>query len=96
MGSADGRDADVKPSEIEVGETYVNRGAGKTMRRVIAIGADCVPDEWHGFHPPPVEPGVLFVQKGKTQKIYLSSFASWAGAKVAETHFSPLEHEQTK
>jgi len=87
----------VKVSDIEVGATYVNRGAGKTTRRVISIGGDCIPDEWYGLHPRPMEPGVLFVQKGKTQRMYLSSFASWAGAKVSEpVHFNPLAHEQTK
>ena len=74
----------MKPSEIEVGETYVNRGAGKTKRRVIAIGADIVPEFWFSCNPRPDEPGVVFVQKGEMRNMYLSSFASWAGGKVAQ------------
>lgn len=72
----------MKPSEIEVGETYVNRGAGKTKRRVIAIGSDIVPEFWFGSNPRPDEPGVVFVQKGEMRNMYLSSFASWAGGKA--------------
>jgi hypothetical protein len=76
----------MKPSEIEVGKTYRNRGAGKTTRTVTAIGdARMIRPlvSWGGSHVPPREPVVQFQgRRGKVDSLYLSSFASWAGSVV--------------
>lgn len=74
----------MKSSEIQVGVTYVNRGVGRTQRRVLAIGDEHRPERWFGepcvgmCGGPPDESGVLFEQKGKQSTLYLSSFAKWA------------------
>lgn len=71
----------MKPSDIEAGKMYRNRGKGKTVRRVIAIGDDHKPDRWYSDSTPPNEPGVLYAdRKGRHERLYLSSFAAWAGA----------------
>lgn len=49
----------MKPNEIKAGRTYRNRGAGRTIRKVLAIGFH-VPFVWLSNGPPPVEPGVRF------------------------------------
>jgi hypothetical protein len=77
----------MKPSDIHKGATYRNCGAGLTTRKVIDIDNKHRP-EWNGKGEPPDEPGVLFETKGrsariKSQSLYLSSFASWAGAEIA-------------
>lgn len=73
----------MKPSEIVVGATYVNRGKGKTTRTVIAIGDEHRPPQWFGYASTAKnEPGVLFAQGGERCNLYLSSFASWAGKRV--------------
>lgn len=73
----------MKPSEIQVGKTYVNRGAGRTRRTVIAIGPEHAPTAWWGDpdkRPAAAEPGVVFTQMGgESRALYLSSFAAWAG-----------------
>ena len=70
----------MKPEEIHVGETYVNRGAGKTRRYVIAIGYEYQPDVWLSSSTPPDEPGVFYLDsRGRQDTLYLSSFARWAG-----------------
>jgi len=61
----------MKPSEIHVGYTYVNRNAGRTRRKVLAIGDEYRPEKWYGSGSykrwyssgsckPCNEPGVLF------------------------------------
>jgi len=76
----------LSPKDIKVGETYVNRGKGKTTRIVLAIGNQHRPTRWLSFGSPPDEPGVLFKQpnaRGEIQdRLYLSSFAKWAGRKL--------------
>jgi len=72
----------MKPSEIEVGKTYRNRGAGKTTRTVLAIGGAHRPKVYYnatGDHPN--DKGVLFYdhQNGEKRNLYLKSFAKWAG-----------------
>jgi len=69
----------MKPSQIEIGKTYKNRGAGKTTRTVIDIGDEHAPHRWFSSSPRPDEPGVLYEQNGRRESLYLSSFASWAG-----------------
>jgi hypothetical protein len=76
----------MKPSEIRVGVTYVNRGAGRTQRTVLAIGDGYRPRQWLSSSRPPDEPGVFFEQKGKQDNLYLSSFASWAKRSVVCDH----------
>jgi len=71
----------MKPKDIEPGKTYINKGKGKNMRTVIAIGNDHRPSHWLSNSEPPEEPGVLYKDmKGIHSNLYLSSFAAWAGA----------------
>jgi hypothetical protein len=72
----------MKPSEIQVGKTYVNRGAGRTRRTVIAFLDNELGPEWYGSGEPPDGPVVQFEQDGKQRSLYLSSFAAWAGREV--------------
>jgi len=76
----------MKSSEIRVGVTYVNRGAGRTQRKVLAIGNEHRPRQWLSNSRPPDEPGVFFEQKGKQDNLYLSSFVSWAKSPVVCDH----------
>lgn len=77
----------MKPSEIKVGKTYCNRGRGLMVRRVVGIGKEFKPSNFYSHNEPPDEPGVQYMQisiKGNqvtmySGKLYLSSFASWAG-----------------
>jgi len=74
----------MKPAEIKVGKTYLNRGAGRTRRIVLAIGDEHRPKEWSEERRAPSQPGVYYehhesgvpIYRAKT---YLRSFASWAG-----------------
>ncbi len=74
----------MSPKDIQVGKTYVNRGAGRTTRTVLAIGDEHRPNHWLGEWgtQPPNEPGVLYEQKGEQCTLYLSSFARWAKREV--------------
>lgn len=77
----------MKPHEIEAGKVYINRGRGRTKRRVIAIGPEHVPREWLGkerTRPPADEPGVLYEQigEGTRHNLFLTSFAAWAGRAI--------------
>lgn len=74
----------MKPSDVKVGVTYVNRGAGRTTRKVLAIGDRHRPEKWLSWMGAtrPDEPVVLFEQKGKQAVLYLSSFAKWAKGPV--------------
>ena len=69
----------MSPKKIEVGKTYINRGAGKTRRTVLGIGVEYRPLLWLSDRPCPSEPGVLYQQGDHTGRIYLSMFAAWAG-----------------
>ena len=76
----------MKPSQVEVGKTYQNRGAGRTRRTVIAIGNEYRPDRYlshDGFVPLHLrqrdDPGVLYEQNGQQARLYLNSFAAWCG-----------------
>ena len=72
----------MKPSEIRVGATYRNSGAGRTKRTVLKIARDVVP-YWKGFKSTrPDECGVLYSQNGVPDMLYLCSFAKWAGSEV--------------
>jgi hypothetical protein len=79
----------MKPSEIKVGKTYCNRGAGRTQRKVLEISIENRPD-WYGSDsnkPPDDEHGVLYEQMTTrlgsfTDQLFLSSFAAWAGREV--------------
>ena len=78
----------MKPSEIKVGKTYVNRGAGRTKRVVLAIGDEHRPKVyWNATGKHPDDTGVLYRQiggqfDGKTFNLYLKSFAGWAKKEV--------------
>lgn len=69
----------MKPADIKVGTTYINKGAGRTKRKVLAIGKDVVPRNWYSSGPRPEGPGVLYLQDGNEQRLYLNSFAAWCG-----------------
>ena len=71
----------MKPQDIKVGSVYVNRGKGRTARKVLKISKD-LKVGWLSREPRPVdEPVVEFVDsKGVISRLYLRSFASWAGA----------------
>lgn len=71
--------------EIEVGKTYRNRGAGRTRRKVLAIGDEHRPKHWNSPLAPPNEPGVLYVTpKGVKDRLYLTSFKAWVGSVVED------------
>ena len=73
----------MKSTDIVIGRIYRNRGKGKTMRRVIAIGNEHRPRTWFSISPPPNEPGVLYADmQGRHDRLYLSSFAAWAGSEA--------------
>lgn len=74
----------MKPSAIKVGVTYVNKGAGRTQRKVLAIGKEHCPKMFFGDSDKvPNEPGVLYEQAGFQNRLYLSSFAQWCGKAVS-------------
>jgi hypothetical protein len=78
----------MKPGDIKVGETYVNRGAGRTTRTVIAIGPEHKPSiYWNATGEHPDDVGVLFEisnRIGRAYCLYLKSFAKWAKGPVAK------------
>lgn len=75
----------MKPQDIKVGSTYKNKGAGKTLRKVIAIGDEHKPDVyWNYDRSHPHDVGVLYEQKGKQYRLYLKSFSKWCGSEVTE------------
>jgi hypothetical protein len=77
----------MKTAEIQVGHTYINRGAGKTCRTVIAIGPgigslwlverEGAPEKIGVQYTQPTSQGV------RTGRLTLSSFARWAGREVS-------------
>jgi len=71
----------MRPSDIKLGVTYRNRGKGRTQRTVLRIGRD-LKAPWFTDSPRPDEPVVEFSQQDKVERLYLSSFASWAGSAV--------------
>lgn len=68
----------MKPKDIYVGRTYRNRGKGTTRRKVLRIekGLAC---NWYSTRQRPDEPVVEYEQGGCASRLYLSSFAAWAG-----------------
>jgi len=74
----------MKPSDITVGKTYVNRGKGRTRRTVLEI-SDKLKPFWYG-------PGsglggglvVRYRQGDREDNLYLSSFAAWCGREVSD------------
>ena len=74
----------MKIKDLQIGATYVNKGAGRTRRKILAIGVEHRPTRWLSSSDPPLEPGVLYEQDGKEHRLYISSFAQWCGAKVPQ------------
>ena len=75
----------MKTTQIEVGKTYANKGAGKTFRKVLAIGDEHRPKFWFSGKQPPDEPGILYEQTGRNAGIgnlYITSFSSWCRCEV--------------
>lgn len=76
----------MKKSNIEVGKTYRNKGAGLTTRKVLGIGTQYRPLSVFSHGNPPSEPGVLYEKpNGEKHKLFLGSFASWAGSVVEDS-----------
>ncbi len=75
----------MNPKDIKVGKTYRNRGKGTTVRTVLAIGDHYKPAVYYnagGEHPN--DTGVLYKQSGHQFRLYLKSFAEWAGSEVTD------------
>lgn len=75
----------MRDAEIQVGAVYCNNGAGRTTRKVIAIGPEHAPKHWAGKlekRPKDGTPGVLYEQDGSRARLYLPMFAAWAGRKL--------------
>lgn len=72
----------MKPKDVEVGKTYVNKGAGRTKRQVFAISKHLTPPIWFGRGDPPDDYIVEYEQSGRRNRMYLKSFASWCGSEV--------------
>lgn len=82
----------MKPSLIQVGKTYRNRGKGRTTRTVLAIVTDgSIRPHWFSSSPAPNEPVVVYRQGGpdtdssRESSIYLKSFATWCGEEVVDS-----------
>ncbi len=86
----------MKASDIKVGKTYRNRGAGKTQRKVTGIGLEYQPDRRFSDERPDWMSGVEYQQRAtygnsrgsgkwnEPRRLWLDSFASWAGSEVSE------------
>lgn len=73
----------MRPKDIQAGVTYKNKGAGRTRRTVLQISKE-LPAPWYSIGERPDEPVVEFsTDKGIVERLYLSSFASWAGGVVS-------------
>lgn len=72
----------MKTKDIKVGESYHNRGKGRTVRTVLEISSE-LKAPWFSPEKPPDSPVVRFSQGDKEETLYLTSFASWAGGKVS-------------
>lgn len=71
----------MSPKEIQVGETYCNRGKGRTQRTVLEIG-EGLPVSWHSENERPNDMVVRYEQNGVEHTLYLRSFAAWCGLEV--------------
>jgi hypothetical protein len=81
----------MKLSQIMVGKIYRNRGAGTTHRKVTGIGVEFQPERRFSAERPDDMPGVEYVQRkavrarfwgdweAEPRRMWLDSFASWAG-----------------
>jgi hypothetical protein len=88
----------MKASDIKVGKTYRNRGAGTTQRKVTGIGLEFQPERRYSAERPDGMPGVEFQQKtlvggamrqgfadwSAPRRLWMDSFASWAGSDASE------------
>ncbi len=74
----------MRTDQIVVGKTYYNRGKGKTLRKVLAIGPEYAPKAWYGGERPADGLGVRYEQDRGTGCLYLESFAQWAGGVVGD------------
>lgn len=88
----------MKASDIKVGKTYRNRGSGKTQRKVAGIGLEYQPERRFAPERPDWMVGVEYQQKlpdgalrqgfgdwSEPRRLWLDSFASWAGSEVSDT-----------
>jgi hypothetical protein len=71
----------MKPSAIQVGKTYRNKGEGSTLRTVLEINPD-LEVRWLSPYPRPKDTVVRYEQGGKEGRLYLQSFAAWCGGEV--------------
>ena len=79
----------MKPEDIKVGKTYCNKGKGRTRRTVLAIGPEHLPRQAFNTDGkfPDGAVGVQYQQvefgiEARLSKLWLRSFASWAGSIV--------------
>ncbi len=83
----------MSPKLIKPGHTYVNKGKGNTLRRVVAIGDEHRPRMfWNGTNTHPDDTGVLFSRPdGSHDNLYLKSFAAWCGKDLTEMFDAPIQ-----
>jgi hypothetical protein len=87
----------MKMSRIKVGKVYCNRGKGTTQRKVIGVGPMFRPDQKFASERPDDFSGVEFQQRlpdgairqgfgdwSEPRRLWLDSFASWAGSEVID------------
>jgi len=75
----------MKQSDIQVNSIYIGRRGKKVLRMVLRIEKDPVElPYWYSPSPRPLEPVVHYKDShGKTELLYLPSFAAWCGQRVA-------------
>jgi hypothetical protein len=86
----------MKAKDIKTGATYRNSGAGRTQRHVLGVGPECAPKMAYASERPAGWPGVEYRQRlafrggrfwcdwTESRRMWLDSFASWAGSEVTE------------
>jgi hypothetical protein len=79
----------MRAQDIHVGKTYQNRLKGRTRRTVLGIGDEFRPERYFGSKVPD-KPGVEYEQNGVVSRLYLPSFASWAGSEVEDNAYDHL------
>lgn len=78
-----------REEDVKVGVVFLNRGKGKTKRKVLGVGFEYQPEKWWGdpLTAPTGEPGVEFEtiggrNNGEVSRLYMSSFLQWTGSIV--------------
>ena len=79
----------MKQKDIKVGKIYTNSGAGTTFRKVVSIEVETEENRPHWWSSGPRPEGMPVVvykdyRTGNIYRLYLKSFAQWAGSEVVE------------